>query len=114
MSKSRILFSSTRRLFRRYIKKIKNVYVFTLPVCDMDRGQFLPAYSSYLEQLSAGYGDIPDEDESSSGFGILIQFCIALTILVLVLLMGMCVLNKYLKHARQGGEEIISLRNSFR
>ncbi|XP_015520829.2 tyrosine-protein phosphatase 69D isoform X1 [Neodiprion lecontei] len=75
-------------------------------------GQFLPAYSNYLNPHVVGsYYPVPDPPED---LGLMMQICVAVLIIVIIILMGMCVLHKYLKHARQGGEEIISLRNSFR
>lgn len=79
-----------------------------------DPGEYFPAYSSYLEQCFAGFVFDSENEAQSTTLGVMMQICIALLILVLIILMAMCVLHKYLKHARQGGEEIISLRNSFR
>ncbi|XP_046745676.1 tyrosine-protein phosphatase 69D isoform X2 [Diprion similis] len=75
-------------------------------------GEFFPAYSNYLNPQLVG-SNYPIH-EPPENLGLMMQICVALLIIVVIILMGMCVLHKYLKHARQGGEEIISLRNSFR
>ncbi|XP_012253102.2 tyrosine-protein phosphatase 69D isoform X2 [Athalia rosae] len=77
-------------------------------------GQFYAAYSKYMDRQFAGFDFLDIEAAESTSLGIMMQVSIALLIILLVVLMGMCVLHKYLKNAREGGEEIISLRNSFR
>lgn len=45
---------------------------------------------------------------------VILQISIALILIIFILLIALCILHRYTKRAQQRGEEVITLRNSFR
>ncbi|KAG7207852.1 hypothetical protein KM043_009453 [Ampulex compressa] len=76
--------------------------------------QLLPAYSSYFSPLYGGIDLRGVEATEVTTLGVILQISVALVLIIITLLVALCVLHRYTKRAQQGGEEIITLRSSFR
>ncbi|XP_066594024.1 tyrosine-protein phosphatase 69D isoform X2 [Prorops nasuta] len=77
-------------------------------------GEVLAAYSSYFPVLYGGMDPRIIADEQVTTLGIILQISVALILVIIVLLVALCVLHRYTKRVEQRGEEVITLRNSFR
>ncbi|XP_058804465.1 tyrosine-protein phosphatase 69D isoform X2 [Phymastichus coffea] len=78
------------------------------------KGQVMPVYSSYLPPLFGGVDPKPVIAEDVTTLGVILQLSVVLILIIIILLITLCVLHRYSKRAQQRGEEIITLRNSFR
>ncbi|XP_043266767.1 tyrosine-protein phosphatase 69D isoform X2 [Venturia canescens] len=98
-----------------FIDEKANYTAFIEVIVYGDRdGQVMPAYSGYLHQLYGGpdYRNIAAQKENT--LEVILQIVVALILIIAILLIALCVLHRYTKRAEQRGEEIITLRNSFR
>ncbi|XP_011501448.1 PREDICTED: tyrosine-protein phosphatase 69D isoform X2 [Ceratosolen solmsi marchali] len=78
------------------------------------KGQFLAAYSSYLPPLYGGVDPKLVIVEDMTTLAVILQISLVLILVIIILLITLCVLHRYSKRVQQRGEEIITLRNSFR
>jgi protein-tyrosine phosphatase len=78
------------------------------------KGQFLAAYSSYLPSLYGGVDPKLVIVEDMTTLAVILQISLVLILVIIILLITLCVLHRYSKRVQQRGEEIITLRNSFR
>lgn len=76
--------------------------------------QLLPAYSNYFNPLYGGLDPGSMVSTEVTTLSIILQISIALILIIIILLIALCILHRYTKRVRQRGEEIITLRNSFR
>ncbi|XP_076237870.1 protein tyrosine phosphatase 69D [Calliopsis andreniformis] len=76
--------------------------------------QFLPAYSNYFNPLYGGLEPGITVSTEMTTLSIILQISIALILIIIILLIVLCILHRYTKRAQQRGEEVITLRNSFR
>ncbi|XP_014611442.1 PREDICTED: tyrosine-protein phosphatase 69D isoform X2 [Polistes canadensis] len=76
--------------------------------------RFLPAYSGYFNPLYGGEDLRSITADEVTMLEIILQISIVLMLIVMVPLIALCILHRYTKRAQQRGEEIITLRNSFR
>ncbi|XP_015176074.1 PREDICTED: tyrosine-protein phosphatase 69D [Polistes dominula] len=76
--------------------------------------RFLPAYSGYFNPLYGGIDLRSITADEVTMLEIILQISIVLILIVMVPLIALCILHRYTKRAQQRGEEIITLRNSFR
>lgn len=76
--------------------------------------QLLPAYSNYFNPLYGGLDPGTIASSEVTTLSVILQISVALILIIIVLLIALCVLHRYTKRAQQRGEEIITLRNSFR
>lgn len=83
-------------------------------VFSSNEGQLLAAYSSYLNPLYGGVDPLSIAPEEITMFEIILQISIVLILIIMLPLIALCILHRYTKRAQQRGEEIITLRNSFR
>ncbi|XP_024944758.1 tyrosine-protein phosphatase 69D isoform X2 [Cephus cinctus] len=83
-------------------------------VFGQEEGQLLAAYSSYFNPLFGGFDSEDTVVEELTMFSVIMQIFIVLILVIVILLIALCVLYRYTKRAQQRGEEIITLRNSFR
>ncbi|XP_049806614.1 tyrosine-protein phosphatase 69D [Schistocerca nitens] len=75
----------------------------------------LPAYSSYLTTLSPGPGPAALRAEPSQHvLSLVLQLLCALTVIMLVLLLSLCLLQRYTKHVAEAQGVEMTLANSFR
>lgn len=77
-------------------------------------GNFLAAYSGYLNPLFGGIDPKPIIAEDMTLLRIILQISLVLVLVIVVLIITLCVLHRYSKRVQHQGEEIITLRNSFR
>lgn len=89
------------------------LFLFLL-VYGIKENQLLAAYSGYFNPLYGGLDLMTTAEEEVTTLGIIFQITIFLVLLIIVLLMTLCILLRYSKRTQEGGEEIITLRNSFR
>ncbi|KAJ8667803.1 hypothetical protein QAD02_009466 [Eretmocerus hayati] len=83
-------------------------------VYGLSEGQFLTAYSSYLSPLYGGIDPKLIIVDDVTTFSLILQISLVLILIIIILLITLCVLHRYSKRVQQRGEEIITLRNSFR
>lgn len=76
--------------------------------------QLLPAYSSYFNPLYGGIDPKNISAQEVTTLRLILQVSLALILIIICLLFVLCALHKYTKRVQQRGEEIITLRNSFR
>ncbi|XP_033338390.2 protein tyrosine phosphatase 69D isoform X1 [Megalopta genalis] len=76
--------------------------------------QFLPAYSNYFTLLYGGLDPRAADSSEVNTLSVILQISVALMLIIIILLIALCILHRYTKRAQQRGEEIITLRNSFR
>lgn len=76
--------------------------------------QLLPAYSNYFNALYGGLDPVAVVSAEVTTLSVILKISIALILIIIILLVALCVLHRYTKRAQQRGEEIITLRNSFR
>ncbi|XP_043501745.1 tyrosine-protein phosphatase 69D-like [Polistes fuscatus] len=76
--------------------------------------RFLPAYSGYFNPLYGGIDLRSITADEVTMLEIILQISIVLILIVMIPLIALCILHRYTKRAQQRGEEIITLRNSFR
>ncbi|XP_014226420.1 tyrosine-protein phosphatase 69D [Trichogramma pretiosum] len=79
-----------------------------------EKDTYLPAYSGYLPPLFGGIDPKLVMEDDMTTFGVILQISLVLIMVIIVLLITLCVLHRYSKRVQQRGEEIITLRNSFR
>lgn len=79
-----------------------------------NQDQLLPAYSNYFNLLYGGLDPVTMISTEVTTLSVILQLSIALILIIIILLIALCVLHRYTKRAQQRGEEIITLRNSFR
>lgn len=77
-------------------------------------GEFLKAYTSYLPPLFAGIDPKLEIVQDMTTLSVILQISLVLILIIIILLITLCVLHRYSKRVQQRGEEIITLRNSFR
>ncbi|XP_043249228.1 tyrosine-protein phosphatase 69D-like isoform X1 [Colletes gigas] len=76
--------------------------------------QLLPAYSNYFNPLYGGLDPGTIASSEVTTLSVILQISVALILIIIILLIALCVLHRYTKRVQQRGEEIITLRNSFR
>ncbi|XP_035721716.1 tyrosine-protein phosphatase 69D-like [Vespa mandarinia] len=83
-------------------------------VFSSNEDRFLPAYSGYFNPLYGGKDLRSITADEVTMLETILQISIVLLVIIMIPLIALCILHKYTKRAQQRGEEIITLRNSFR
>ncbi|OXU25361.1 hypothetical protein TSAR_005640 [Trichomalopsis sarcophagae] len=108
-------FENTLVPFDGFLDEKANYTAFVeVIVYGSSENQFLPAYSSYLPPLFGGVDPKLVIVDDMTTLGVILQISLVLILIIIILLITLCVLHRYSKRVQQRGEEIITLRNSFR
>ncbi|XP_043676393.1 tyrosine-protein phosphatase 69D-like [Vespula pensylvanica] len=83
-------------------------------VFSSNEDRFLPAYSGYFNPLYGGIDLQSIAADEVTMLEIILQISIVLILIIMIPLIALCILHRYTKRVQQRGEEIITLRNSFR
>lgn len=89
-------------------------HIFFFLVFSSTEDRFLPAYSGYFNPLYGGIDLRSIVADEVTMLETILQISIVLLVIIMIPLIALCILHKYTKRAQQRGEEIITLRNSFR
>ena len=90
------------------------VHYFYFLVYGSTEALYIPAYSSYLNPLFGGIDPKLIIPEEMTSFRVILQISVVLILIIFALLITLCILHRYSKRVQERGEEIITLRNSFR